>query len=136
MNITGRVALYCYGLLLVASLLGCHAASAQDSAVTLSASPDNCVSLRKGQTCYQRVTLRWQAAITDDYCLNSSVHNRPLKCWDQARAGSASHHLKVTEDTTFSVVLKHDPQILASATVTVSWVYRSRSTRRRSWRLF
>jgi len=102
----------------------------------LQARPDKSVSLRQGQVCYQRVRLIWQAATAGDYCLYDASDKQLLKCWSNASSGNTLYSFASQTDRQFHLTLDNDPAPLAQARVTVSWVYKSKSRRRRSWRLF
>lgn len=110
-------------------------ASAADEA-QLEVRPGNCVSLRQGLVCYQRIRLSWRAPSAGDYCLLADDNGAPIKCWSNARSGDALYSLEAKTDQQFHLALRDNATPLASASVTVSWVYKSKSRRRRSWRLF
>lgn len=102
----------------------------------LQARPDKCVSLRQGQVCYQRVRLSWQTATAGDYCLYDASDKQPLKCWSNATSGNTLYSFASQTDREFHLTRDNNATPLAQARVTVSWVYKTKSRRRRSWRLF
>ena len=133
--------------LLVAALICIGSASvthAQSQELTVK--PDKCVSLRKGQVCYQRINISWDTDITGHYCILASGQESPLKCWNNKSTGKLSYTLESTESVKFDLVNKSVSdennklltldQLIATATVTIAWVYNTKSRSRTTWRLF
>lgn len=112
----------------------------------LTVKPDKCVSLRKGQVCYQRINISWDTDTTGHYCILASDQESPLKCWNNKSRGKLSYSLESTESVKFDLVNKSGTdqsnklltldQLIATATVTIAWVYNTKSRSRTTWRLF
>lgn len=132
-------------LLAVISTMGVSTASAQGT--SLIAKPDKCVSLRRGQLCYQRINLNWSADINGRYCIMASDRPTPLKCWSNSTRGKIIYSLESTENIDFQLIStpekadestnnSHADAVLSTATVTIAWVYNTKSRNRTTWRLF
>ncbi len=102
----------------------------------LSVSPERCIALRKGQTCYQDVKFKWHTKIVNDYCLVNKTTNTTLKCWLNANSGHFDLDHQAVETHTFILKTKTDSSVLASVKITVAWVYNSVKRSKASWRLF
>ncbi len=101
----------------------------------LTSTPDRCISLHKGQTCYQKVSLKWQSLIATDYCLFQEGLNTPLKCWSDSTTGELSMDFQSENKLSFILSKMGSQSIEASTSVTVFWVYKSKR-KSRGWRLF
>lgn len=96
--------------------------------------PNQCVALRKGQVCYQRVLLHFKAPSTGDFCLHVEDNDEPVHCWTGVAAGRYRYELESSENVNFTL---HDHTgRVAEAEVTIAWVYKSSGRRRTSWRIF
>ena len=70
-----------YQLLAVVMLSAPFWAWSQDDAVIFTATPERCIALHKGQTCYQEVLFRWQTPASGEYCLILTDRQHQLTCW-------------------------------------------------------
>lgn len=133
--------------LLVTLLMGLCCSSvthAQSDALTVK--PDKCVSLRKGQVCYQRINISWDTDKKGHYCILASDQKSPIRCWNNKSNGKLSYSLESTENIKFDLITKQPEtdnknlltldQLIATATVTIAWVYNTKSRNRTTWRLF
>lgn len=117
----------------------------------LTTTPDKCVSLRKGQVCYQRIRLDWRAPVLGSYCIVADTHSAPLKCWEKANSGHVQYSFESARNVHFSLYsartdAANSPadsedktgkgKAIANSLVSVAWVYNSTTRRRTSWRLF
>lgn len=130
-----RTALLCT----VVSGYATYAHAADD--IQLTVVPDKCISLLKGQTCYQNVRFRWNAQRMSGahrvICLWREGEAEALTCRDGELEGTFRYKLEAAETTTFYLVAGRQQQpVLDSTTVTINWVYSNRSKRRSRWRLF
>ena len=116
------------------------AAIAQHSSVTFAAAtmdveltltPDTCVSLQQGRTCYSKVTAQWQSTELVDLCL--VIENQVLQCWTQQQQGQ--HQFEFAAASSSKVLLVHQQQPVAQAEIEVNWVHKASKTKRH-WRLF
>ena len=125
-------------LLAMFTTISAHSATVKAPPVKamLSVTPEQCVALRKGQTCYLEVTFDWQYAKNGNYCLVNTTRNKVLKCWNRATKGQYSFDFQSTKSNDF--VLRHQDsgKILARAQVVVAWVYKSNTRSKSRWRLF
>ena len=122
-------------LLLTAALAlqSFYAGATDAAAVELNITPDTCVSLQQGRTCYSKVTARWHSNQPLDLCL--TIENQVLQCWTQQQQGQ--HQFEFAAAATSVVRLLHDQQQqpLAQAQIKVNWVHKA-SKAKRHWRLF
>lgn len=125
-------------LLAVVATLGEDALAQTQGELTLT--PERCVAMNEGQTCYQTVTVRWQTNQIADYCLYLQDDPEPLVCWEDVRQGRSRVEFVSDMSLIYRLVLTpatdSEQQEVAQATLTVSWVYGDSKKRRNSWRLF
>ncbi len=122
-------------LLALLAVLMCKPLIADD--IDLTATPDKCVAMRKGQICYQHVTVKWQGLGAGRYCLMLDKQVTALHCWDNNNSGTVQYPFESAENLHFTLVAADLPSVaLARTSVIVAWVYNSKSRRRSTWRLF
>ncbi len=97
----------------------------------LQISPQHCVTLEEGRTCYATVNVQWQAPAPADVCL--VLAGEPLQCWRNLPTGSWQFEFAAAQSQTLT--LQVGTEIIASQQLTVSWVQKRRGTKRH-WRLF
>ncbi len=114
----------------------CHSTAAFGDETFLQIKPANCVALREGQICYQKLTINWRAATSDDYCLYQRGDNTPLVCWNNLMQGSSVYEFAGNSSTDFILVRQRDNQTIAKFTLEVAWVYDAKSHRESHWRIF
>ena len=108
--------------------------NAQDGAAyKLLLTPEKCVSLRQGQTCYLDIELSWSAKTTGVYCIFASTLERPLRCWDGFLEGKIITEFSSNENTWF--YLKKGQETLAQVELKMAWVYK-RKRSPSTWRVF
>ncbi|NQY33680.1 MAG: DUF3019 domain-containing protein [Alteromonadaceae bacterium] len=101
----------------------------------LEVTPERCIALRKGQTCYLEVTFKWQQGESSDYCLINVTRNSVLKCWRNRSKGQYSFDFQSSKSNTFVLRSKNSNVDLAQAHIVVAWVYKSTKRSKLSWRL-
>lgn len=111
------------------------------NSIQLSVVPDKCISLLKGQTCYQSVQFRWNSQDTNStpniICLWREGDSAALTCWENVSEGKYRYSLEAAETTNFYLVVGKEQQpVIDRTTVKISWVYSNRESRRSRWRLF
>lgn len=99
----------------------------------LQLSPEKCVSLRQGQTCYLDIELNWSAKVAGRYCIFASTLQQPLRCWDASQKGQLITEFASNENTWF--YLKKEQETLAQVELKMAWVYK-RKRSPSSWRVF
>lgn len=117
------------------------ATSATADTIQFSIIPNKCISLRKGQTCFQRVVLRWQSTNQSErpdlMCLWRDGDPDALKCWQGQATGEFRYNLAEKKTTGFYLVAgEQQLPVVARAEVKITWVYSNRSSGRTRWRLF
>jgi len=109
--------------------------SVADDSPILVAKPKKCVALRKGQICYQTIRVSFSTKHKGDYCIQLNNNEQPIKCWADSDRGRLSFEFESDESGQLRLLNKSG-EILATSPITIAWVYKSRSRRRSSWRLF
>lgn len=129
----------CVAIFLLA-LASCNKVSAQtgdgNTSLLLTATPDRCVALRKGQTCYQQVDIQWQSPQAGKYCLSNITTNKVIKCWTDAKQGSYSFDFQADVSHQYALTQNDSGIHLATVQITLAWVYKSRERPKARWRLF
>jgi len=119
---------------IVGSVFLSGVAFAEESAQTVfEVSPKRCVTLRQGQPCFVKVRIEWSSLEAVQVCVYGAA-NEKLKCWAAANSGSFVSP-QTLPGTTEYVLVDSAGAELKRATVSVSWVYRKKRSKRR-WRLF
>lgn len=101
----------------------------------LLSTPNTCVALRQGRTCYSDITLNWQVDNEERYCIRQSQATKPLHCWQQQQQGELVFEFASKTAQSFELFHVTSGKVLASTEVRVQWVYTSGQKKRR-WRLF
>ena len=112
------------------------AAPPENNQSILKVSPERCVALRQGQTCYQLVTFSWQQAQVGNYCLVELSTNKALQCWQQAQLGVFELDFQSRENKEFALRQQGQDENIATTVVTVAWVYKSSKRPKSNWKLF
>jgi len=101
----------------------------------ISVKPGKCVSLRKGQTCFQRLRVSFRLDDPGNYCLFANTQVEPLRCFKEAKEGVIPYAFESKKPIEFTLRDARS-KILASSVVKVAWVYQKKSRTRNRWRLF
>lgn len=101
----------------------------------LQTKPSKCVALRKGQVCYQKLSVVFAASSVGDYCIHLADESTPLKCWNNVSEGKFSYELKARQSVEFQLKMLSG-ELITNSHFTVSWVYKNRSRQRSGWRIF
>lgn len=100
---------------------------------TFEVSPKRCVTLRQGQPCFVRVRLEWQSTELLQVCVYG-LEDKELKCWTATASGEMVIPQTLPGTTEYKLINSAGVE-LSRASVSVSWVYRKKRSKRR-WRLF
>lgn len=111
-------------------------ALSQDSSIVFTATPERCVALHKGQTCYQDVLFQWQTPQVGSYCLVMSKSLRQLACWNGQSVQKYQYSFEGDSTTAFSLIRNDEVEPLAEVKVVVTWVYKAPKQSQSGWRLF
>ncbi|NVK24963.1 MAG: DUF3019 domain-containing protein [Gammaproteobacteria bacterium] len=106
------------------------------SAVTMNMSPNQCVAMTEGQTCYVDVEFSWQSSTVLDVCLFHSSQKTPLKCWNQATKGEYEYDFASNKNVTFTLRRIDDLSILGQQELEMAWVHKKRGKPTNWWRIF
>ncbi|MGJ8678845.1 DUF3019 domain-containing protein [Paraglaciecola sp.] len=139
-----RMGLFLINLIIVLILFisgNYQAIGAEDSAINqsmmqLSITPERCVALRQGQTCYQQVQFNWRNSNKGDFCLIDTNQNTTLQCWTQKTNGQLNYDFQAQQSRSYVMRAKDSSIDLALQKITVAWVYKSSKRPKASWRLF
>lgn len=130
-------------LMILVAISGHAAPAFSENNVQLSVVPDRCISLLRGQTCYQGVRFLWNVQDTDVTNVNKTIclwregDSVALTCWEGELEGVYRYSLEAAKTTNFHLVSGSEQQpIIGSTKVTISWVYNKRGSRSSRWRLF
>jgi hypothetical protein len=108
----------------------------EDDSVFFTATPERCIALHKGQTCYQDVNFRWQTPDIGQYCLVLNLDNRQIMCWNGNAMQQYQYAFEGDTTTTFSLFRDGKELPLAEVKVVVTWIYHAPKQSRSGWRLF
>jgi hypothetical protein len=101
------------------------------SGVELHVTPDKCISLQQGRTCYSQVTASWRSKTPQDLCL--MLQEQQLYCWQQQSSGRYQFEFAAPQSAVLQ--LRQQQHILQQVTIEVNWVHKASKTKRH-WRLF
>lgn len=121
----------CYG--------SCLPVSAQEPAQALPElliKPTRCIALHQGQTCYQKLTIRWRTSISGDYCLYQKGKDQAIFCWQPAAEGSLVYEFSSDTTQTLQLINMKNRQAISETAIQVAWVYNANTRRKTHWRLF
>jgi hypothetical protein len=113
-----------------------RAEQTNQSSIGLFVSPQRCVALRQGQTCYQEVTFSWRLAQKENVCLINLLNKQVLKCWQNTEQGKFDLDFQSTQSTDFVLRAEKQDIDLSTTHITVSWVFKSSKRPKSSWKLF
>ncbi|MFC3033745.1 DUF3019 domain-containing protein [Pseudoalteromonas fenneropenaei] len=101
----------------------------------LAISPNKCVALNEGRTCFADVTFTLKLPDNGEYCLRERDNPKPIGCWKEAQTIHYLYSFARAETTLYELVRRRSGEVLGEAVVEVNWVHRIR-TKKRRWRLF
>jgi hypothetical protein len=123
-------------LLMVILLLVSIIADATELEASMKISPDKCIVMSQGQSCYVVVELNWHIASSGDYCLYLVGEQKPLTCWSNSDKGEFSKAFTSKDNLVFSLQRENEAVSLLTAMVKIAWVHKKKGQPRKSWRLF
>lgn len=133
-------------ILLTFFVISINSAHAQDkqlttapvviNSVSMTVSPNQCVAMTEGQTCYVDIELNWQSKDVGNFCIFSSLNADTLQCWTQASQGSYQLELASKRNVIFSIKRQGDVTVLGKVEVEMAWVHKRRGKPTNWWRLF
>ena len=112
------------------------AVNADEVGSSLSLVPDRCVSLHKGQVCYQNVTLEWRSPLATDVCVYEGSVAEPLRCWKSTEEGVLRFDFQSSSPINYVLREEGGAVPLAITTMNIAWVYKAPKSSHRTWRLF
>ncbi|TQV87912.1 DUF3019 domain-containing protein [Aliikangiella coralliicola] len=101
----------------------------------LGLTPNKCVALRKGRECFATVEVKWQVPDVGNYCLRRQSDKLQITCWRGQAQGEFLYVFRSHDKEVLNLVSENSGETLASATINVSWVYKSKRRKGR-WRMF
>ncbi len=123
------------GLLLLLLAMN-SVANATEIQASMNVSPEQCVAMRQGQSCYVSVQLSWQVDTPGNYCLYTEGESRALNCWENTAKGEIKKSFDSKVNLEFSLRRQNESSSLASAVVKMAWVHKKKGQARKSWRIF
>ena len=127
-----------FSLTLLVFMLLCFyndAHSKESALASLQLDPEQCAALHKGQSCYVKVDVTWQAKNVGDYCLFLASENKAMACWQGENQGEFEYNFSHNDSRTFQLKTRQGGIILAEAELEIAWVYKSKRVNS-SWRMF
>lgn len=101
---------------LAAGIAACAGIAHAEDSATLTVKPVLCVADRREEGCPLSLTVSWRSEQEGNYCLYSGLAEEPIRCWENAAAGTIVEERVVRE--TFSYWLTNGANAkLAEATV-------------------
>lgn len=134
-------------LVMVAQEASTQEQNTEQSTITFTATPSNCVALRQGRKCFTKVALTWQVAEVGNFCIyqhsDKLKQSKVIQCWQNSLGNFTEFEFQSNEKVVYQLVsIKDSPfkqgiheTVIAHTSVEVSWVHNS-SPRKRRWRLF
>lgn len=104
--------------------------------LALQVTPERCIALHRGQTCYLDVEFKWTLDVVDDYCLINTTTNELLRCWKQQKQGQHIHEFQSSQSNRFSLITRAESIEVGATKIEVAWVYNSTKRAKSGWRLF
>lgn len=109
--------------------------------------PNKCITLHKGQLCYQKIHFKWTVKAARELCIVRVSDQRVITCWQEEHAESrVSHSVKKkdgyeyrfsgAQTEAFQLREKDSTVSLAQVEVQVASVYRKNKKSSSGWRLF
>jgi hypothetical protein len=105
------------------------------SAATLRLSPNQCIAISQGKTCYVDVELMWQTRVKSGYCLYSSQSEQALLCWKKQNKGQYKNEISSSQNVQF-LLKDHQNNTLATTELKIAWIYKKNARSRSNWRMF
>ncbi|WP_261816599.1 DUF3019 domain-containing protein [Vibrio gallicus] len=127
-----RLFLCCLLLLFMSAM----PASAAEHSIDFTATPQQCVALHKGQTCYQTIAFQWQTPNNGKYCLLQVDNGKNLVCWEGRFLQGYEYSFENANTTTYRLIEQTTAKVLAEVKVVVTWVYKAPKQSQSGWRLF
>ncbi|WP_028771476.1 DUF3019 domain-containing protein [Shewanella waksmanii] len=125
-----------FRVILILLLIAPLSAVADHADINFTATPEQCVALHKGQTCYQDVLFQWQTPAVGRYCLVESKNGQQLTCWDGRAVQQYRYGFESNTSTAYSLIRNNELTPLAEVKVVVTWVYKAPKQSQSGWRLF
>lgn len=126
----------CLGLLYFCAIASCYGdEKASTLSPELTAMPNKCVALRKGRTCFAKITLRFRVSHPGRYCIVEQNKKQPLFCESIDRYGLFAVDFQSEKKLTYFLVDMASKVNIASTIIDVAWVHK-KTSRKRRWRIF
>ncbi|MCF6435958.1 DUF3019 domain-containing protein [Pseudoalteromonas sp. MMG022] len=101
----------------------------------LHATPNKCVALNQGRTCYADVKFKVNTPTTGDYCIREGYSKKILQCWANTKSFTYTLSFGSAQSLSYELISQAQRDILAVTTIEVNWVHKVQ-TKKRRWRLF
>jgi hypothetical protein len=108
----------------------------QQLSAKMTISPDQCVAMTEGQTCYVDIELQWQTSNIGEYCLFSSGQEKALKCWSNTSKGNFQQEVASKQNVIYTLRKQQTNARLAQSKLEMAWVHKRRGKPTTWWRLF
>ena len=108
---------------------------AAEDVSALKVTPNQCVALTQGQTCYVDAEVSWVLPTQGNYCLYSSEQEAPLVCWQQKNTGKINREFASDKNIEFKLK-SEQKKTIATSQLKVTWVHQKKGQPRMWWRVF
>lgn len=104
--------------------------------VSMTVSPDQCIAMTEGQTCYVDIEINWQSSAVGDFCLFDSSQTAAIQCWTQKSKGVFQQEMASKKNVIYSLRRQQDSLLLSKTELEMAWVHKKRGKPTTWWRLF
>ena len=113
-----------------------HDTEMEKMTVSMTVTPDQCVAMTEGQTCYVDIEIKWQSSNVGDFCLFRSGKEGAIRCWSQKSQGEFQQEMASKTNVVFSLHRQQDLLLLTKTEVVMAWIHQKRGKPTNWWRLF
>ena len=118
--------------------------AAEENSPWIKVKPKQCVSLKRGQTCYTTALVKWNSNKKGNYCIqwntkrdqNSDASEKNIRCFEGESGGKFEIDLEIHSDIEFKLIDSDHDQELANSELEYAWVYNVGKRAQQAWRLF
>lgn len=110
-------------------------AEAQVPSQILHVTPNKCVALHQGRTCYTDAIFKINTPAIGDYCIRQSQSKQILQCWANTQSFTYTLYFGSSDSLSYELISQASHDVLAVTTIDVNWVHKVQVKKRR-WRLF
>lgn len=103
----------------VLAAISVPATAADPAPVRLAVKPLLCVIDKAASSCMMTFDIRWKSTLANEYCINDSAKESPVRCWASALAGAHTLTREVSEEFVYWLGAPDGADHLAEVKITV-----------------